>query len=287
LKLIETDYAQFLAGDVFTQTGASIPTGITVFTMAGGTSSSAVANGGLMTSVGDGNFTGGLEDVNDDGVVPAAQVPFSGALDAGASGPVGGRVFVNLTNFIPATNWVIYPSSGGLLILEMDSTAVTTGAAFAQSATAFTASGGYGLNLSGVNSTNGNVNYIAQFNASSPTASPNITGTLDDNEAATPVGNLALSATYTPDSPADGRGSITAPTTGTLGTSIGALNLEYYVVNPSTVIFVDLDSTALDAGQLGIGTFEAQSAPSSAARAQSRMSLAHPVARAHGAFRRK
>jgi hypothetical protein len=286
LKLIETDYAQFLAGDVFTQTGASIPTGVTVFTMAGGSSSSAFANGGLMTSDGSGNFTGGLEDVNDDGVVPAAQVPFSGALDAGASGPVGGRVFVNLTNFIPATNWVIYPSSGGLLMLEMDSTAVITGAAFARGATSFTASGGYGLNFTGVNS-NGDVNYIAQFNASSPTSSPNITGTLDDNEFAAPLNPISLLGTYAPDSPADGRGSITAPTTGTLGTFVGALNLEYYVVDPSTVLFVDLDSIALDGGQLGIGTFEAQSSPSSAARAQSRISLAHPVARAHGAFRRK
>src|SRR5271166_4004956 len=59
LKLIETDYTvAILTGDVFTQTGATIPTGPMVFTMGGGVSA-PVASGGLMTSDGAGNFTGG------------------------------------------------------------------------------------------------------------------------------------------------------------------------------------------------------------------------------------
>jgi len=81
-KLIETDDIEFLAGDVFTQNSASIPNSPMVFTMAGGTvSSGPIANGGLMTSDGTGNFSGGLEDINDSGTVPG-QGQFSGTLDA-------------------------------------------------------------------------------------------------------------------------------------------------------------------------------------------------------------
>jgi hypothetical protein len=274
-KLIETDYNEFLAGDVFTATQSTV--GTMVFTMAGGTSTTSVANGGLMTY--NANSVTGSEDVNTDGTV-LTQVGFRGT--PGATGLIGGRVVVTLSDFVPATQWVIYPYSGGLLMLETDSSAVTIGAAFAQSATSFTASGGYGLNLSGINS-NGPVNYIAQFNASSPTSSPNMSGILDDNEFATPIENLPLSGTYTPDSvsPATGRGLITAPTTGKLGTFLGALNLEYYVVDSSTVLFIDVDSA-----QVAVGTFQAQGASGSAA-AQSRMAIVHPAVRAHGALRRK
>jgi hypothetical protein len=289
MKFIETDYNEFLAGDAYTQTGAAIPTGTVVFTMSGGTSSSVIAAGGLATSDGTGNFTNGLEDVNNNGTVPGTQVPFSGI--AAPGGSVGGRVVVNLTGFVPATQWVIYPSGGGLLLLETDEESVTAGAAFAQTATSFAAQG-YGLNLTGLNS-NGPVDYIAQFNATSPTSSPNVSGLLDDNEYANPISRLPLSGTYTPDSPATGRGSLSAPTSGSLGTFIGALNLEYYVVDGSNIIFVDLDSTALDAGQVAVGSFQAQSSSSAGAAARSRVSLVHSVVaphaahKAHGALQRK
>ncbi len=274
-KLIETDYTYgYLAGDVFSATQSTV--GTMVFTMAGGTSTTSVANGGLMTY--SANTVTGSEDVNTDGTV-LTQVGFTGTV--GAPGPIGSRVVVTLSDFVPATQWVIYPYTGGLLMLETDSSAVTTGAAFAQSATSFTASGGYGLNLSGVNG-NGPVGYIAQFNASSPTSSPNVTGILDDNEFADPLKPMSLIGTYTPDSPATGRGLITAPTTGSLGTSLGALNLEYYVVDSSTVLFIDVDS-----GQVGAGTFEAQSTPGAGAAVHARAAIVHPAVRPHGALRRK
>jgi hypothetical protein len=291
-KIIETDYAEFFAGDVFTQTGASIPTGTMVFTMAGGNSTTDIANGGFMTSDGTGNFSNGLEDININGAVSPAQLAFSGSA---TSGTASTRVVVALSGFDPATQWVIYPSSGRLLMLETDSSAVTTGAAYAQSATSFTAPGGYGLNLSGINA-NGPVNYIAQFDATS-TASPaaNMTGILDDNEYAVTAGDLSLSGTYTPDSPADGRGLITAPTTGSLGTYNGELILQYYVVDDSTVVFIDVDSSSeISGGQVGAGTFEAQSSSlicqlcGVARRAISMVRpLVHPAVRPHAALQRK
>ena len=280
LKFIETDDTDFLSGDAFTQTGASIPTGPMVFTMAGGTESSGpIANGGLMTSTdGLGDFSRGLEDVNDSGTVPA-QGQFSGTLDAEASGTVGGRVFVNLTGFAPAADWVIYPSSGGLLMLEMDTANITTGVGYAQTATSFAASE-YGLNLSGANP-NGEVDNIAQFDASSPTSSPNLTGILDENNIGSEsplLTGLSLSGTYTPDSPATGRGSIAVPS---INTNNGTLNLEYYVVDASTVVFIDIDTT-----QVAAGTFELQSVPGGGGAVRSRVSVVHPVVR-HAALRRK
>jgi len=281
IKFIETDYAEFLSGDAFTQTGASIPTNTTmVFTMAGGTSG-PIADGGVMTSTdGLGDFSGGLEDINNVGV-PVTQVPFSGV--AGGVAGVGGRVVVNLTGFTPnldnSGQWVIYPFSGGVLLLEADSATVTSGAAYAQTATAFTAPAGYGLNLSGFNG-GGEVDDIAQFNATTAVSpATNLTGTLDENVGGG-VDSGSLSGSYAPGAP----NSIIATASRSFN---GGFSLAYYVVDSSTAIFVDLDSTASGFPQAAVGTFEAQSTPSSAAMARSHIALVHAAARPHGALRRK
>ena len=281
IKFIETDYAEFLSGDAFTQSGASIPANTTmVFTMAGGTSG-PIADGGVMTSVdGLGDFSGGLEDINNVGV-PVTQVPFSGV--AGGVAGVGGRVVVNLTGFTPSVDnsaqWVIYPFSGGVLLLESDSATVTSGAAYAQSATSFTAPAGYGLNLSGING-GGEVDDIAQFDATTAVApATNMTGTLDDNVQGS-VDSGSLSGSYAPGAP----NSVVASAPKSYNTGF---TLAYYVVNSSTAIFVDLDSIASGFPQAAVGTFEAQSTPSSAAMAQSHIALVHAAARSHAALRRK
>jgi hypothetical protein len=93
-----------------------------------------------------------------------------------------------------------------------------------------------------------------------------------------------LSGTYTPDATADGRGAISATTNGTY---LGGLNLEYYVIDGSTVAFIDVDSTTLDAGQLGVGVFEAQTSPSASVASHNAVSVVRPRARAHAAFQRK
>ena len=291
-KLVETDGSEFLAGDAFIQTGASIPNGAMVFTMGGGITA-PVAVGGLMNSDGTGNFSSGLEDVNDAGTLSPAQLSFSGT----AAGPAstGGRVAVNLTGFIPATPsgpslWAIYPSGGGLLLLEMDSANVTQGVGYAQTATSFSAAClecggtpsspvGYGLNLSGYNlQAPFEVDDIAQFDATTGTSN-NMTGILEENdEGVNQVSATTLTGTYTPDSPATGRGSILVPS---LKTPLGGLTLEYYVVDSSTVVFIEVDSL-----QVSAGIFEEQSSAQSGA-ALSHMALVHPAFRPHAALRRK
>jgi hypothetical protein len=294
LKFIETDYAEFISGDAFTQTGASIPNGAMVFTMAGGTSATPIADGGLMTSDGTGNFPTGLEDINYAGTVPAEQGQFAGGLDSEASGPAGtGRVFVNLIGFSPnienAGNWVIYPIAtpvgSAILMLEMDTASVTAGVGYAQTGTSFTVPGNYGLNLSGENAADGEsgeVDDIAQFNATTAVApATNMTGTLDENSLIGGTLSAPLNpGVYTPDSPATGRGSIIADTTGTV---IGGISLEYYTINSSTALFIEVDSD-----QVAAGTFEVQTPPGGdAAVARPHLAVVHPVVHPHAAKKSK
>jgi hypothetical protein len=285
LKLIETDASGIaLSGDAFTQQ-TTFTAGQLVFTVAGADiSGDPVAAGGFVTAAANGTLTTGSEDYNNAGTANLL-VGFAGS----CSTFTAGRCQLVLPGFTNGTvsnlAFAAYPSSGGVLLLEDDNNGILQGTAFAQTATAFTVPGGYGLNLSGLNTDGegdvGEVDDIAQFNATSAAAPAiNMTGILDENSV---LGGLfprvPLSGTYTPDSPATGRGSISVPS---LNTFIGGLTLEYYVVDASTAVFIEVD-----ADQVSVGTFEAQSSSSSAGRAQSRMSLAHPVARAHGAFRRK
>jgi hypothetical protein len=271
-KFIETDFTTaILAGDVFSQTGVSIPTGPMVFTMAGGVTA-PIAVGGLMTSDGTGNFTAGLEDVNNNGAISGAQVPFTGT--AAAGGSIGGRVIVNLSGFVPATQWVIYPSSGGLLMLETDSATLTLGAAYAQTSQTLAASQNYGLNLSAFNTSFGvEEDDIAQFN----TTSTGLTGVVDINDDTVLSFDRKLTGNYTLDSPATGRGEAT-----TTASNNSFVSFVFYVVNGSTALLLETDNN-----QIGAGTFELQSSSAAAPVVLSRMLTTRPGGRPHGALRRK
>jgi hypothetical protein len=104
-----------------------------------------------------------------------------------------------------------------------------------------------------------------------------------------------MSGVYVPDSPVDGRGTISSTNQ---GSQLGGFTLQYYVVDSSTVVFVDVDSIANDGGaaQLGVGTFEAQNsaaggvaqkAAAQKAVAPLYIAIVHPTIRTHGAFQRK
>ncbi len=286
LKLIETDTSGLtLSGDAFTQQTSFTP-GQLVFTVAGlDLSEDPVAAGGFVTTDAKGDLSVGVEDYNNAGT--ANTVPsFTGSCATFAAG----RCQLNSLGFTngAASNlaFAAYPSSAGVLLLEDDNSGILEGTAYSQTATAFTAPAGYGLNLSGANSDGvnlGEVDDIAQFNATA-TAAPatNMTGVLDENTILSgPLSPASLSATYAPDSPATGRGSIIVPN---IATFIGTLDLEYYVVNSSTAVFIDGDQE-----QVAVGTFEAQSTSGAAAAAQSRISMVRLAVRPHAtaAFPRK
>jgi len=290
LKFIETDTGgPYLSGDAYTQ-ATSLTAGQLVFALSGIDSGGGpVVAGGYATTDPNGNLSNGFEDLNDAGTVTTSK-PFTTSTAACVTAT--GRCQLTLNGFSNGASqtfvFAVYPSSGGGLALEVDSFGLLQGAAYAQSATSFTTSGGYGYNLTGENSQS-EVDQIAQFDVAS-TASPatNITGSLDENTLGESLLTTGLDATYTPDSTNDGRGVITAPTTGNLNTFIGELTLVYYVVNSSTVIFIDADANSEpEGGQTGVGTFVAQSTSASAAVAHRSVSIVRSVVRPHVALRRK
>ena len=254
LKLIENDGLEILVGDVFTQPSASIPSGNMVFSMAGpDPGGNPFAAAGLMASDGSSQITSGSEDLNDDGVVdfgsnPVAPQGFSGTFSATG----GGRFLVTLSTFAGGTTFAAYPSSGGLLMQEIDSGAgsgVTSGVALAQtSGASIAASQGYGLDLTGVDLSNFNpveFDEIAEFQATSSALS----GLLDANDGGG-LGTSNLSGTYAVGTDGVGSAKLTN----------GFQRMFFYPADSSTALLLSTDPSVV-----GTGTFEAQTTPSQAA----------------------
>jgi hypothetical protein len=250
LKLIETDGFEILVGDVFTQPSASMPSGNLVFSMVGpDPGGSPFAAAGLMTSDGISSITSGAEDLNDNGLVDFGTTTpqsFSGTFLATG----GGRFQVTLSTFAGGTTFAAYPSSGGLLMQEIDSGAgsgVTGGVALAQTTGAsIAASQGYGLNLTGVDLINlVELDEIAEFK----TTSTGLTGLLDTNDGGV-LSTSNLSGSYTPGSDGVGAASLSA----------GFQSMFFYAADNSTVLFLSTDPTVV-----GLGAFESQTTPTQSA----------------------
>jgi hypothetical protein len=268
LKFIETDGSgTVLSGDAFTQ-ATSFPAGQLVYTLSGYNAVlDAFAAGGLMTSDAKGNLSG-FEDLNAFGRY--VKLP---NVNASCTTFAAGRCQLAFTGFSDGImndfQFAAYPSNAGVLLLEIDSYGMAQGAAYLQTATSFTA-GQYGLNLAGNNGAE--VDDIAEFTALSQTSSPNLTpGMLDENDLGSTLAPLSFSGSYAPDAILPGRGSIAV---NNIKTSIGTLNLEYYVVDGSTIGFIETDPS-----QPGMGAFELQNASGAAPLAQSHAPMVRPLTR--------
>jgi hypothetical protein len=257
LKLIESDGIAFLVGDVFTQpSSASIPQSNLVFTMQGYDASEApFAVGGLLASDGNSLITGGTEDFNDAGDVDGDVTPPEQFSPTGSFSTLGnGRFQVNLAGFFGGTSFAAYPSSGGILMMEIDSGAnvgennsgITSGVALAQtSGAALAATQGYGLNNSGLDVLNGvELDEIGQFT----TTSTGLTGNLNKNDGYT-LSSPGINGSYTAGS--NGAGSATL-------SASGLASIFYYAADSSTLLFISTDQN-----QTAAGVLEAQTAPSS------------------------
>jgi hypothetical protein len=293
LKLIETDGQTTLSGDAFSQTSTDFPTGSLAFTLQGATlASEFFAAGGVMTTTG--TSISGSEDYNQNGSPSSASAPppFTAAYTAGGTGRFTLGSFSS--GFVGGTSYAAYPSAGGLLLLEIDGTGITTGAAYSQSASAtLAASEGYGLNLAGAYlgaNTGGptEVDDIAEFTANSTGST--IAGVIDENSviggpatfSAPFVNNSTVSSTYT--TPTGGRGQIGA----SVGTSANdtTLNqgflLTYYTVDGTTFPFIETDS-----GQVSAGVFVQQNPSASASAARSAMFVVQPLVRPHASTKKQ
>lgn len=284
LKFIEMDQTATLSGDAYSQTSTTMPTGTLAFVLAGvypSSSAAPFAAGGFMVTDGAGNITSASsEDYNEGGNVSATLgAPFSANYAAGGTGRY---TLSNFATFVGGSSYAAYPSSGGVLLLEIDDSGVTTGAAYLQTSGAtFATSQGYGLNLTGTNGSTGTsveVDDIAEFASNSSGAT--VTGVIDEDYAPTgaPTYGLALSGTYA--APVNGRGQIVANAgNSTSSTLNGGFGLIFYTVDGTTFPFIEADQS-----QISAGVFVAQNpAASGAALAKPQMFIVPPLVRPHGA----
>ncbi len=297
MKLIEVDGLEAIEGDAFTQQ-ATISSGQLVYTLAGLDipSQAVLYSGGFLTYTAPTTIASGYEDINDGGSI-GSSLTVAGSLTATGGGRyeliLGG--LYNSAAGAGTYDFAAYPTAdGSILLMEDDNLGVTTGTAFFQTAQTFASAQGYGLNLTGGNaefpgnSGGGEVDDIAEFTATSGTVQNCSSGgtlsqgIIDENDEGTTGFKLPLgpNGSYCFDSTGSGRGELVYPETGTF---IGTLNLDFYVANSSTILFIDADSGA----QTGVGTFQLQNAsadPPALANTRSAalaMRAAAAAARAH------
>jgi hypothetical protein len=291
LKFIETGPTPILSGDAFSQTSTAIPTGTMAFSLAGTFATVPSAFGGFLVTDGAGNITSSSsEDINQGGsVVSTAPEGFSGTYTNTGS-LVAGRSTLTLTGFTGGTEYVAYPSSGGLLMLEIDGGGIMLGAGYPQTSGAtFAASQGYGLNLTGINlgaATNSleEVDDIAELTAVS---GGTVTGIIDENfdpSGTGPVFGIAVSNTAYASLDSQGRYGLTVTASNNNTSTLnGGFALTLYAVDGTTFPFIESDS-----GQVATGVIVLQTpSSSSSALAHSHMFVVRPLIRPRGAWQRK
>lgn len=283
LKFIEMDANGTLSGDAFAQTSTTIPTGTLGFTLIGAigtaTSFTATSAGGFLVTDGAGNITNAsTEDfINSGGTASTSPIGFTGVYTAGGTGRY---TLNNLAGFQGAIEFAAYPSSGGVLLLELDNAGMMAGAAYTQNSTAVPdPSQGYAFNLSGTNlgTSSGQlaeVDDIAEF----ATAASGLTlsGIIDENFApgGSPIYALALSGPYT--TPSGGRGQVSGNAGNSSNSTLnGGFSAYYYTVDGTTFPFIENDG-----GQIAAGVFVKQSSTtSSSAATRAHLYVLPPVVR--------
>ena len=279
LKFIETDVSPVLAGDVFSQSSNTFPSGELAFTMAGvdytvPDGPAPLTVGGMMNAVGT-SISAGVEDFNDafspniTSVSPiTAPLAFTGGVTS-----VAGRSLLTLNTFENGADgtagtftFAAYPSTGGTQLLEVDSLGITGGVAYPQNSTSFTSGQGYGLNLTGTNG--GEVDDIAEFT----NTNNSLTGLIDVNNGGQPS-TQNFGGTYTPDTTNLGRGVIT--------TTTGGINVVSYTVDSTNSIFIEIDNYQVALGSIG------QQASASQGAIATRMASLRPRTAARVAWKKK
>jgi hypothetical protein len=273
LKFIETDPVSVMIGEAFTQT-STIASGASVFTVAGfdTVAQGSFAAAGIVDTDGNGNVTAAQEDINDAGTASSI-TNFTGSYTA----LTGGRSVLTLNGFVngggglgcSSCQFAIYPSSGGLQIMEIDNGGMTNGIATAQTATSLASSQGYGMDLTGSNSS-GEEDDIAEFTNNNGT----FTGLIDFNDQGSTTFDQKFSSSYSPDATLAGRGVVTGGS--------NAPNLVTYVVDSSTTVFVETDST-----QIGLGSIVLQNAGAQSNLAASHLAVARMRPGANKALKRR
>ena len=220
-----------LTGDAYRVSGTGI-SGSLAFTLAGTTANGAFATGGILNTDGAGNILNSLRDTNDGGTV---------TLNSGLAGTYsisGNRATISLNG--GAINLVGYPSTGGIQLLDIDSTTVASGVALAQtgSFSSSTLSGTYGATLSGTDN-NHQFGLIAEVTAN---GTGQFSGMLNLNDGGSLARAVNLSGIYA--FAPNGRA------TGVLTTGSGTRDIILYAADSSQALFIEADANQIGQGVL-------------------------------------
>jgi len=288
LKFIETDSVGYMEGDAISSTGhTSFPSGPLVLALSGeDVAEGPFAAGGLLMSDGTSQISSGLEDINDQGIVaeaPGVTGSFSsnGQRTVLTLNGIYNGVLTNNTLGAASYTFAAYPYDGGVFLLEADNGAGSTfgisgGNLYVQSATSIEPSQGYGLNLSGING-NGEVDSIAQATISGSTVS----GLYDANNLGYWVTGANL-GTGTYSISTNGRGTLSFPSLQVTGNSyISALNSTLYVLDSSTALLLETDSSQLSLGTIQLQNPSSGSSMTQLSAARPRFTIVNPVLPAH------
>ena len=242
LKIVGTNIFPALGGEAFRQTGpfnnASV-SGPFAFTVAGADllSLNPFVAGGVITSDGAGNVTSGIEDFNDAGSITTS-VPLTGTYAMAANG----RGTMTLNTAAGTFSLVIYPSSGGVLVLEIDNRFLTSGVALQQQTTPFTAAsfqGNYGMNFDAAASSGSELDSIAEFTADGVSK---LNGIIDINNSGGITFGQSMTGTFVAN--ANGRNAMS------LQTPLGTQNMIVYLANGNRALFIEVDGDLVAAGDI-------------------------------------
>src|SRR5580658_5612538 len=263
LHLVEIDSNNYLAGDVYAApTGssfnaASLASGNYPFTVGGTSPTGAYAAGGVFISSGSGG-TSGLLDSNNAGTVTTDTTlgtctytvdPTSGRIDLLLSTASGTCVAGPSSTTLEFAMYQTAQSSA--VMVELDATAVTTGAAFVQGASPVAVTGSDSLGMAGQGIFH-NETALYQQNLSAQvtwTGSVAASGNIDINNfnavfLTDPI--FTTGTTLVMLDATSGRGTATIQ-----GMNPNATyNVAYYVINSSTALLLDTDTTPVLIGTI-------------------------------------
>jgi hypothetical protein len=261
MHFVEMDNVNYLAGDIYSAptTNSGLAAGSYAFTAGGNSSAGAYAEGGVFTSDGTANISGGVLDTNNAGTATADATVNSCPYTVD---PTTDRI--NVTLFTGSGScaagagspeFAVYPTAQNTAVmLEIDSSSVSAGLAYFQTASPAPLSGNYAIGLFGQGVFNNSpASYQSDATGHAVLASTEVSsGDLDINAygADYPSDPITTSITTTTTG-----SSITTPGTNGRGTATlvgtdppATYTLVYYVVNANTALIIGQDKTRVQTG---------------------------------------
>jgi hypothetical protein len=210
---------------------------------------------GTFAADGNGNITGGTEDVNSSFAAPVMSTIAAGTYTVGPDG----RTTANL-DVGGATEVLQFAliSNQHALMIRFDATATGSGTIDMQDPTQFGAPfalGAYAFGLSGIEQNGNHLGMVGRVVANNENTFPLNNGIVDVNDGGTTLTDMQLQGGFSAADPATGRGTVAlnCPTFDTDfgdngGGTAGTLTFVYYIVDSTHVKVLEGNSSTLLAG---------------------------------------